>query len=441
MGVNYGRVGNNLPSLSLSIEQIRSMRAGRVKLYDADPEILRLLSRTKIQVSIMVQNHEIPGVASSQALADRWVRSNVLPYYPGTMIRFILVGNEVLSYNSTDRDRQLWSDLVPAMRKIKISLRANSIRNIKVGTPLAMDVVESSFPPSSGRFRSDVAESVMMPLVRFLNSTRSYFFLDVYPYFPWSRNPGDISLDFALFQGNFNYADPATGLIYTNLLDQMLDSIIFAMKRLGYLNIPLLIAETGWPNSGDIDEPGANIYNAATYNRNLIKKMTAKPPAGTPARPGVVIPTFIFSLYDENCKPGPGTERHWGLLHASGDAIYEIDLTGKRPASTFGPLPLPTNNRPYKGKLWCVARRDANLTDLGSALSSACGRGNGMCDTLAPGRECHEPASTFQHASYAFSAYWARFRSLGTTCYFDGLAEQTVRDPSHGYCKFPSVTL
>ncbi|KAI3409026.1 Glucan endo-1 [Psidium guajava] len=441
MGINYGRVGNNLPSLSRSIEHIRSMRAGRVKLYDANPEILKLLSGTEVQVSIMVQNREIPSIASSQVLADEWVRSNVLPYYPGTMIRFVLVGNEVLSYNSTDRDRLLWHDLVPAMHRIRNSLRSKSIRNIKVGTPLAMDVVESTFPPSSGRFRTDVAESVVLPLVHFLNSSRSYFFIDVYPYFPWSQNPSDISLDFALFGGNFNYTDPATGLTYTNLLDQMLDSITFAMERLGYSNIPLLIAETGWPNSGDIDEPGANIYNAATYNRNLIKKMTAKPPAGTPARPGVIIPTFIFSLYDENCKAGPGTERHWGLLHANGSAVYEIDLTGKRPASTYGALPLPTNNRPYKGKAWCVARTGGNLTDLGSALSSACRSGNGICDALAPGRECHEPASTFRHAGYAFSAYWARFRSRGATCYFDGLAEQTARDPSGGSCEFPSVTL
>jgi len=114
------------------------MRAGRVKLYNADPEILKLLSGTKVQVSIMVQNHEIPGVASSQALADKWVRNNVLPYYHGTMIRFVLVGNEFSSYNSTDRDHQLWRDLVPAMCRIKSSLRSNGIHNIKGGTPLAI---------------------------------------------------------------------------------------------------------------------------------------------------------------------------------------------------------------------------------------------------------------------------------------------------------------
>lgn len=124
------------------------------------------------------------------------------------------------------------------------------------------------------------------------------------------------------------YTDPGTGLVYTNLLDQMLDSLIFAMTKLGYPNIRLLITETGWPSSGDIEQPGANIHNAATYNRNLIRRMVAKPPLGTPARPGVVIPTFIFSLFDENQKTGPGTERHWGLFHADGTPIYDIDLTG-----------------------------------------------------------------------------------------------------------------
>ncbi|MCD9644633.1 hypothetical protein HAX54_033020 [Datura stramonium] len=43
-----------------------------------------------------------------------------------------------------------------------------------------------------------------------------------------------------------------------------------------------------------------------TYNRNVIKKFTAKPsPVGTPAKPGVVVPTLLFALYNENQKPGP----------------------------------------------------------------------------------------------------------------------------------------
>ncbi|KAI4372792.1 hypothetical protein MLD38_010981 [Melastoma candidum] len=331
VGINYGRLGNNLPAPHLSIEHVQSLWAGIVKLYDADPEILTLLMGTDIRVSIMVPNKEISGVASSQAVADQWVRRNVLPYYPRTMIRFVLVGNEVLSYSSSEWDQKVWHDLVPAMRRIQYAICSYGIKNIKVGTPLAMDVVDSTFPPSSGVFRAEVSESVIRPLLQFLNRTQSYFFLDVYPYFSWSADPGNIPLDFALFQGRFQYTDPGSRLVYTNLLDQMLDSVIFSMAKLGYPNVPLFIAETGWPNAGDADQPGANVHYAETYNKNLVRRMTADPPIGTPARPGIAIQTVIFSLYDENEKQGPGTERHWGLLHANGSSMYGIDLMGRTP--------------------------------------------------------------------------------------------------------------
>ncbi|TKY59197.1 glucan endo-1,3-beta-glucosidase A6 [Spatholobus suberectus] len=349
IGVNYGQLGNNLPSPHRSIELLTTMKTGRVKIYDANPEILKLLSTTNLKVSIMISNHEISGIASNQSMADEWLRNNVLPYYRKTMIRYLLVGNEVLSYNS-EQGHQMWHDLVPAMRSIGRSLKAQNIRDIKIGTPLAMDVLQSTVPPSSGTFRSDIGDNVMVPMLKFLDTTKSFFFIDAYPYFPWSQNPYNISLDFALFRGNSSIRDPGSGLVYTNLLDQMLDSLIFAMSKLGYPNIHLVISETGWPNSGDIEEPRANIFNAATYNRNLIQRMTTKPPIGTPARPGVAIPTFIFSLFDENQKPGPGTERHWGLLHPDGTPIYDIDLAGKQPATDFASLSAPNNNVPHKKK-------------------------------------------------------------------------------------------
>ncbi|KAM6544621.1 hypothetical protein CsatB_025357 [Cannabis sativa] len=336
LGINYGQLGNNLPSPYQSIELIKSMNADGVKLYDANPEILKLLMGTNLKVSIMVPNNEISILASNQSKANEWVQNNVLPYYPQTMIRFLLIGNEILSY-STEQDKVMWFDLVPAMNNIRSSLKALNIRNIRIGTPLAMDILQSTFPPSNSVFRSDISESVILPILQFLNKTKSFFFIDVYPYFPWSSNPTNINLNYALLNPNpnpnFHYSDPGTGLIYTNLLDQMLDSLHFAMAKLGFSKIPLLISETGWPTAGDFEQVGANVYNAATYNRNLIQRLTAKPPIGTPARPGVKIPTFLFALFDENLKTGPGIERHWGLLRPDGTPIYEIDLAGKMPAA------------------------------------------------------------------------------------------------------------
>ncbi|KAH1243057.1 putative glucan endo-1,3-beta-glucosidase A6 [Glycine max] len=258
IGVNYGQLGNNLPSPHRSIELLTAMKA-----CDANLEILRLLSNTN-SVSIIIPNNDISGIAANQSIADEWLRKNVLPYYPNTMIRYLLVGNEVLSYNS-EQGHQMWRDHVPSMLRIERSLRAQNIRDIKVGTPLAMDVLQSTFPLSSGVFRSDG---------KFQQHKRPWQWLGLHQ------------------------------LVGPN------DSLIFVMAKLGYPNINLVICKTGWPNSGDGEELGANASNAATYNRNLIQRMTTKPPIGTPARPRVTITTFIFSLFGENEKPGPGTERH-----------------------------------------------------------------------------------------------------------------------------------
>ncbi|KAJ6687101.1 GLUCAN ENDO-13-BETA-GLUCOSIDASE A6-RELATED [Salix purpurea] len=406
VGINYGRLGNDLPSPSKSVELIKSLKAKRVKIYDANPDILKSLRNTDIQVSIMVPNALIPNMSTSQHFSDQWVETNVVPYYPDVKIRYLLVGNEIL----TNPDTGTWFNLVPAMRRIKISLTRRNIRKIKVGTPSAINVLESSSPPSNGTFRSDVSGPVIKPMLQFLNRTKSFFFIDFYPFFAWSENAPNISLDYALSN---------------------------AQNVFGFF-----IAETGWPNGGDFEQFGANTYNSATYNRNVVRKLTTIPAIGTPARPGVAIPAFIFSLYNENQKPGPGTERHFGLYYPNGTEVFEIDLSGKTPLSGYKkPLPLPTNNEPYKGKLWCVVAKEANRSAVKDALAWACSQGNKTCDEIQPGKECYKPVSLFRHASYAFSSYWAEFKKIGGVCSFNGLATTTFKDPSFGQCKLPSVTL
>lgn len=78
----------------------------------------------------------------------------------------------------------------------------------------------------------------------------------------------------------------------------------------------------------------------------------------------------------------------------------------------------------------CVAARRDNATALTAALAYACSQGNGTCDPIQSKGKCFKPDSVFWHASYAFSAYWAQFRKVGGTCYFNGLATQTAKDPS-----------
>ncbi|CAA7396189.1 unnamed protein product [Spirodela intermedia] len=441
LGVNYGQLGSDLPPPSRAVQLLRSVGAARVKLYDANPAILATLAGTELQASVMLPNQLIPAAAANQSFADLWVASNLVPFRSSVRLRFLLVGNEILSDYSIRNST--WPHLIRAMERLHRSLKTHSLRRMKVGTTLAMDVLGTSFPPSAGVFRSDIADPVMVPLLRFLLRSRSFFFLDAYPYFPWTANSAIISLDYALMvKGAKTYTDPGSGLTYTNLLDQQLDAVFAAMTRLGFRDVPLVIAETGWPNGGDYDQIGANVRNAAIFNRNLARRMSAKPPAGTPARPGATIPTFVFSLFNEDQKPGPGTERHWGIFYPNGTGVYGIDLTGKKPDAAFAPLPAATNNEPFKGKIWCVVApgKERNTTELAAAVAYACGQVKaGACRAISPGGSCYRRDSPAWHAGYAFNLYWQQFRSSGGTCYFNGLATQTIKDPSAGSCKFSSA--
>ncbi|XP_047318636.1 probable glucan endo-1,3-beta-glucosidase A6 isoform X2 [Impatiens glandulifera] len=303
------------------------MRVKQVKLYDSNPVILGALSGSDIRVTVMVQNQLLVSISTNQSIADEWIQSQILPFYPKTKIRYVLVGNEILS--SSDRNTQL--SLVPSMYRIQKSLaKFGLLRKVRVTTSLAMDVLQASYPPSNGTFRADISTQIIKPMLKFLNRAKSFVFIDVYPYFAWASDPVNINLDYALLSANnIKVTDPVTGLTYTNILDQMIDAVYFAMKRMGYPKLRIFIAETGWPNGGDIDQTGANVNNAAIYNRNVIKKFTTVPAIGTPAKPGVVIQAVLFALYNENMKTGQGSERHFGVLYPNGSSIYGLDFSGK----------------------------------------------------------------------------------------------------------------
>jgi hypothetical protein len=42
--------------------------------------------------------------------------------------------------------------------------------------------------------------------------------------------------------------------------------------------------------------------------------------------PGKSVDTYIFALYDENLKPGPGSERAFGLFKTDLTMSYDIGL-------------------------------------------------------------------------------------------------------------------
>ncbi|KAJ3709174.1 hypothetical protein LUZ61_012879 [Rhynchospora tenuis] len=436
LGVSYGTLGDNLPTPDHGIKLIQSVSGGAVRIYDANASILAAASRTNLRIAFQVPNELITSIAYNQSAADSWVATNILPIRK-SRITYIYVGNEVLS-NPTGAN-STWEALVPAMKNIYQALQGQNLKNIPVGTTCAMDLIDTVFPPSAARFHSDKAGSLVIPLLKFLKDTNSYFFIDAYPYFTWSANHTIVSLDYALFRAKPRdyYFDYGTKLTYKNLLEQMLDSVVSAMTKLGYGDLKLVLAETGWPNGGDISEFGANVYNAAVYNRNLARILAMR--KGTPLRPNVAIPTFVFALFNENLKGGPGTERHWGLFYPNETAIYPIDLMGRKPTGSYPPIPLPTNNKPYPGLIWCVLKRQQSWEDkvMIPELTKICSQGKNTCSELF-GNCKFTHQSIASKLDYAINSLWQQFRDGGMPCYFDGFAEETTLNPSVGACLYRS---
>lgn len=96
IGVNYGQVADNLPSPSATAKLLESTSIQKVRLYGADPAIIKALANTGIGIVIGASNGDIPALASDPNSAAQWVNSNVLAYYPASNIILITVGNEVI---------------------------------------------------------------------------------------------------------------------------------------------------------------------------------------------------------------------------------------------------------------------------------------------------------------------------------------------------------
>ncbi|EPS64814.1 hypothetical protein M569_09966 [Genlisea aurea] len=321
IGVNYGRVADNLPSAFRVSNLLKTVGVTRVKIYDTDATVLNAFGGTGISVIVCLPNDKLGLAAGSQTFTDNWIRANILPYR-ATWITAIAIGNEVFS------DPANLGFLVSAMENMHASLvRLGLDSRIKVSSPVPLDVLQSSYPPSAGAFKSDVALSVIAPMLGIMRRTGSYFMVNIYPFFAYSANSRQISLDYALGNPNAPHVvDPKTNLVYTNLFDAQVDAVYAAMAALGFGDVNIMVTETGWPSAGDPNEIGAGLNNAAAYDGNLARRVLAG--SGTPMRPHTPLDVYLFALFNEDRKPGPTSERNYGLFYPDMRRVFNIPLHG-----------------------------------------------------------------------------------------------------------------
>ncbi|CAL9780643.1 unnamed protein product [Musa acuminata subsp. burmannicoides] len=328
VGVNYGRLGDDLPPPEAVPRLITSIGIGRVRIYDAEPAVLRAFANTGIELVVGLPDSCLPAMAADPDEALAWARANIQAYLPATKIAAVTVGNEVLT-NAHDTGFALARCLVPAMEALHSALATLGLDGVvAVTTAHSLAVLATpSYPPSAAVFRRELLPYIC-PLIAFHARTGSPFFANAYPYFAYQRDPSQIALEYALLDPSAaSITDPGSGLRYANLLHAQVDAVYHAIAAAGGdagKRVEVWVSETGWPSAGDPDEIGATPENAGRYNSNLIRLVCEK--KGTPLVPGTPLRAYIFALFNENQKEGPKSERNYGLFKADGTPAYHLDI-------------------------------------------------------------------------------------------------------------------
>ncbi|KAI3706488.1 hypothetical protein L6452_24270 [Arctium lappa] len=328
VGINYGQIANNLPSPSRVSTLLKSLNISRVKLYDADPNVLNAFANTNIEFIIGLGNEFLQKMQDPQQ-SQIWIQQKVQPYLSRTRITCITVGNEVLG----GQDPQLPQYLLPAMKSMYQALVNLGLSSqVYVTTAHSLQILKTSFPPSSGAFHDDLVQYIQ-PMLSFHTQSNSPFLINAYPYFAYKNDPKNVPIEYLLFEPNSGTVDQGTNLKYDNMLYAQIDAVYSGIKALGHTDVQVRISETGWPSKGDEDEPGATVENAGIYNRNLLQRMQEG--QGTPAHPSQRIDIYVFALFNENMKPGPTSERNYGLYYPDGNPVYNLGVQGYLPRMDY----------------------------------------------------------------------------------------------------------
>lgn len=300
-----------------------------MRLYDPHPPTLLALGGADIDLMVGIPESDLPHLAESQGHADAWVAANISAY-PAVKFRSIAVGNEVNPSSSA------YSRFVlPAMQNIRRAVCGAGLGNrIAVSTSIKPDLLQKSSPPKEGEFYSNVTWYVK-PIIEFLRDENAPLLVNVYPYFAYLNDMENISRGFALLQRGCGVV--LGGVYYDNLFYAMLDAIYAAMERMlgngpsvmsGVGGPGLTVSETGHSSrgggrpvsDGDGDGDFSSVENARIYNNNLMRVVKK----GTPMRPGIPIEAYIFGMFDEDMKPGPEYERHFGIFLSNGTRKYGL---------------------------------------------------------------------------------------------------------------------
>ncbi|XP_058068627.1 glucan endo-1,3-beta-glucosidase 6 [Magnolia sinica] len=433
IGANWGTQTSHPLSHDIVVRLLRDNGFQKVKLFDADSSTLSALGKSGIEVMVGIPNDMLATLAGSMKAAEEWVSKNVSAHVSnnGVNIRYVAVGNEpfLATYNGS-----FLKTTFPALQNVQGALiKAGLSSQVKVTIPLNADVYESpNGLPSGGDFRSDIHD-LMLTIIKFLSDNAAPFTVNIYPFISLYLD-SDFPTSYAFFDGASSPVNDG-GTIYNNVFDANHDTLVWALQKNGYGNLPIIIGEIGWPTDGD---KNANLNYAQRFNQGFMTHIaTGK---GTPMRPGPV-DAYLFSLIDEDEKSiAPGNfERHWGLFFYDGMSKYPLNL-----GTTNSGALVSAKNVHYLSSRWCVLSPSASMDDPQVAPSVQYACENADCTSLGYGTSCVD-LDTRGNISYAFNSYYQKFNQIDTACKFPNISMVTRTDPSTGNCRFgimiePAIT-
>ncbi|KAL6654433.1 hypothetical protein ACP70R_007898 [Stipagrostis hirtigluma subsp. patula] len=436
IGVNYGANGDNLPTPAATAAFLAANTSiNRVKLFDANPAFLSAFASAAPHISLAVSlpNSVLPALADKSSGLDAargWVRDNLAAHVAaGANVTLLLAGNEILG---PVVDPNLVVALLPAMRRLAQALTLEGLPGVRVTTPHYLGILAPSDGiPSNARFRPGFADKILAPMLKFHRDTGSPLMVNAYPYFSYNAQ----NLNYAVFRPNAGVYDAAAKLNYTSMFDAQMDAVYTAMKKLGYGDVEIAVGEAGWPTEADAGQVGVGVEEARDFNAGMMRVVSGG--KGTPLMPGKSFETYIFSLFDENQKPLPVAERHFGIFNPDFTPKYDLGLLTQSPSPSPSPNPSPKPSpgpspkpSPSGGGKWCVAKAGANAADLQNNINYACGYVD--CKPIQSGGACFNPNTVASHAAYVMNAYYQANGRQDYACDFKGTGVVTSSDPITG---------
>lgn len=426
LGVNWGtQAFNPLPPADVvKLMQLNGIK--KVKIFDADYDVIRSLAGSGIEVMIAAPNDLLAKLAADSSAAEAWVKQNVTQFIfkGGVDIKWVAVGNEpfLTAYNNS-----YLNTTYPALLNMQTALEKAGHSDIRTIVPFNADVLTTA-TPSQTRFNAGYLDQITSMLAIF-NRTGAPFSVNLYPYISLYQN-ANYPIDYAFFSGTTSPLVDGS-IVYQNALDASLDGLISALTAAGYPNMPVMLGEIGWPTDG---AASATLALAGRYNQDLITHIQSN--VGTPLRPNTTVEFYLFGLLDENWKsilPGP-FERSWGIFYYDGIPKYPLNLNSGIPnltATTLKALDSP----PYMKAQFCVANDAAvDKTNLTQAVQWACERAD--CTPLNAGSSCSNLTIENANATFAFNSYYQSQSQNVDACDFQGLAKLVTTNPSQGVCRF-----